>query len=72
MNHRPSAIAAAAVLAASSRKLTTKEMKVKMEVISSWVSLENVSFSPRIIKYFSFVNLSYLFKVKSEEALLNC
>jgi cyclin D5 len=44
LDHRPSIIAAAAVLAASNRQLTRKELELKMDMISSWGSLENVSF----------------------------
>ncbi|KAJ6907669.1 hypothetical protein NC651_018176 [Populus alba x Populus x berolinensis] len=41
LDHRPSIIAAAAVLAASNRQLTRKELELKMDMISSWGSLEN-------------------------------
>ncbi|KAJ6916439.1 hypothetical protein NC652_018980 [Populus alba x Populus x berolinensis] len=41
LDHRPSIIAAAAVLAASNRQLTRKELELKVDMISSWGSLEN-------------------------------
>ena len=44
MDHRPSVIAAAAVLAAFDGQLTRKTMDCKMSVISLWGSRENVSF----------------------------
>lgn len=44
MDHRPSAIAAAAVLVAIDDQFTKKELELKMSVISLWGSLENVSF----------------------------
>lgn len=43
MDHRPSNIAAAAVLAANDIQLTRKSMKLKMDIISLWGPLENVS-----------------------------
>lgn len=44
VDHRPSVIAAAAVLAAFDGQLTKKTMDCKMSVISLWGSRENVSF----------------------------
>ncbi|KAJ6740449.1 CYCLINS [Salix purpurea] len=41
LDHRPSVIAAAAVLAASNRQFTREELELKMDTISSWGSLEN-------------------------------
>ncbi|XP_059458722.1 cyclin-D5-1-like [Corylus avellana] len=41
MDHRPSAIAAAAVLVAIDDQFTKKELELKMSVISLWGSLEN-------------------------------
>lgn len=43
MNHRPSVIAAAAVLAASDEQLTKTVMELKIDIIASWGSLEKVS-----------------------------
>ena len=43
MDHRPSVIAAAAVLAAFDGQLTRKTMDYKMSLISLWGSRENVS-----------------------------
>lgn len=44
MDHRPSVIAAAAVLAASDDQLTRTTMEFKINVIPSWGSAEKVSF----------------------------
>ncbi|WCJ31402.1 cyclin d5 1 [Euphorbia peplus] len=41
LDHRPSFVAAAAVLAASDSRLTRQELELKMKQISSWGSLEN-------------------------------
>ncbi|GKU94885.1 hypothetical protein SLEP1_g8311 [Rubroshorea leprosula] len=41
LDHRPSIIAAAAVLAACDGKLTRKAMEIKMDFISTWGPLEN-------------------------------
>ncbi|XP_048232287.1 cyclin-D5-1 [Ricinus communis] len=41
LDHRPSIIAMAAVLAASDNQLTRQELELKMKVISSWGSLQN-------------------------------
>ncbi|XP_021688275.2 cyclin-D5-1 isoform X2 [Hevea brasiliensis] len=41
LDHRPSIVAAAAVLAASDNQLTRQELELKMKAISSWGSLEN-------------------------------
>ncbi|KAG8641138.1 hypothetical protein MANES_13G112400v8 [Manihot esculenta] len=41
LDHRPSIVAAAAVLAASYSQLTKEELELKMKVISSWGSLAN-------------------------------
>ncbi|KAJ4828702.1 hypothetical protein Tsubulata_039231 [Turnera subulata] len=41
LDHRPSIIAAAAVLAASNENLTRKELEHKMDSISCWGSVEN-------------------------------
>lgn len=43
MEHRPSIIAAAAVLAAYDYHLTKKVMEIKMNAVPSWGSLEKVS-----------------------------
>lgn len=43
MDHRPSVIAAAAVLAASDERLTRRVMELKIDIIESWGSLEKVS-----------------------------
>lgn len=52
MDIRPSIIAAAAVLAVSDGQLTRKTMEVKMSVISSWGSQDNVSFLCEIVQLF--------------------
>lgn len=44
MDIRPSIIAAAAVLAASDGQLTRKTMELKMSLMSTWHSKDNVSF----------------------------
>jgi hypothetical protein len=44
MDHRPSAIAAAAVLVSIDDQFTKKELELKMSVFSLWGYLENVSF----------------------------
>lgn len=49
LDHRPSVVAAAAVLAAFDGGLTQKAMELKMDFISTWGSLENVSFVCSII-----------------------
>lgn len=44
MDHRPSMIAAAAVLAASDANMTRQAVELKMNVVPCWDSLEIVSF----------------------------
>ncbi|KAJ8765694.1 hypothetical protein K2173_014816 [Erythroxylum novogranatense] len=75
LDHRPSAIAAAAVLAAYNSQFTRKELELKMTMISPWNSQENVSFF--ILKHSSFSQLTDItccinYFLLQQEHILSC
>lgn len=55
MDHRPSMIAAAAVLAASDAHMTRKAVELKMNVVSSCDSVEIVSYPISMNQFIGFL-----------------
>lgn len=65
LDHRPSFIAAAAVLAASDVRLTKEEMELKMNFISFWGSRENVSLLFPTVCYSVLHEHTYMYNLNS-------
>jgi hypothetical protein len=55
MNHRPSILAAAAVLVAVDANLTKEAVELKMSLITLWGSPQNVSFLNLLLNAFNLV-----------------